>query len=122
MTKQEYFAAIAPHYSGYQELHTHTDASFNDAVTTVPEIVAKAKEYGRNAFAITDHGNQMRLFHGFKARTNAEKDALEIYVDSGTIILKKYAPSCVFCGDTRGVVTYKGKNICSTCMRELKRG
>ena len=50
-----------------------------------------------------------------------ERDALEIYVDSGAIILRKYAPSCVFCGDTKGVVSYKGKNVCSTCMKELKR-
>jgi AbrB family transcriptional regulator, transcriptional pleiotropic regulator of transition state genes len=45
---------------------------------------------------------------------------LEIYVDGGTIILKKYEPTCVFCGDTKDVVSYKGKNICSNCMEELK--
>ena len=50
-----------------------------------------------------------------------EKDALEIYVDGGSIILKKYAPSCVFCNDTNGVTTYKVKNVCAACMRELKR-
>lgn len=50
-----------------------------------------------------------------------EKDALEIYVDGGSIILKKYAPSCVFCNDTKGVTNYKGKNICAACMRELKQ-
>ena len=50
-----------------------------------------------------------------------EKDALEIYVDGGSIILKKYAPSCVVCNDTKGVTNYKGKNVCAACMRELKR-
>lgn len=30
-----------------------------------------------------------------------EKDALEIYVDGEQIILKKYEPACVFCGDAR---------------------
>lgn len=50
-----------------------------------------------------------------------ERDALEIYVDDDAVILKKYAPTCVFCNDTRGVVTYKGKTICAACMRELKR-
>ena len=50
-----------------------------------------------------------------------EKDALEIYVDGETIVLKKYAPSCVFCNDTSGVVSYRGKNICAACLRELKR-
>ena len=27
----------------------------------------------------------------------AEKDALEIYVDGASVILKKYKPSCIFC-------------------------
>ena len=29
----------------------------------------------------------------------AEKDSIEIYVDGSSIILKKYEPTCVFCGD-----------------------
>ena len=31
----------------------------------------------------------------------AEKDALEIYVDGSTIVLKKYRPSCIFCGPVK---------------------
>ncbi len=50
----------------------------------------------------------------------AVKDSLEIYVDEGAIILKKYEPACIFCGDARDVVNYKGKNICAKCMRELR--
>jgi len=51
----------------------------------------------------------------------AEKDALEIYVDGSTIILKKYEPACIFCGNAKDVTVYKGKNICPDCMRELKK-
>lgn len=50
-----------------------------------------------------------------------EKDALEIYVDGEMIILKKYAPACIFCGQAKDVVQYKGKNICPACMNELKK-
>ena len=50
----------------------------------------------------------------------AVKDSLEIYVDEGAIILKIYEPACIFCGDARDVVNYKGKNICAKCMRELR--
>ncbi|NMB96979.1 MAG: AbrB/MazE/SpoVT family DNA-binding domain-containing protein [Clostridiaceae bacterium] len=50
----------------------------------------------------------------------AEKDALEIYVDGSTIILKKYEPACIFCNDAKDVISYKGKNICQVCMQELK--
>lgn len=48
-----------------------------------------------------------------------EKDALEIYVDGENIVLKKYAPACVFCGDARNVTAFRGKNICANCLRQL---
>ena len=51
----------------------------------------------------------------------AEKDSLEIYVDGSSIVLRKYEPSCIFCGDARNVITYKGKNVCASCMRDLKK-
>ncbi|NMB27547.1 MAG: AbrB/MazE/SpoVT family DNA-binding domain-containing protein [Tissierellia bacterium] len=48
------------------------------------------------------------------------KDALEIFVDGEHIILKKYAPACIFCGQAKDVSTYKGKNICPACLKDLK--
>jgi transcriptional pleiotropic regulator of transition state genes len=48
-----------------------------------------------------------------------EKDALEIYVDGEQVILKKYEPDCIFCGDARDVINYKGKNICKACLKEI---
>lgn len=48
-----------------------------------------------------------------------EKDALEIYVDGANIILKKYEPACIFCGNAKGVETFKNKNICSECISSL---
>lgn len=50
----------------------------------------------------------------------AEKDSLEIYVDGEQIILKKYEPACIFCGDASNVINYKGKNICKECMNEMR--
>ena len=50
-----------------------------------------------------------------------EKDALEIYVDGNSVILKKYEPDCIFCGDARDVVSFKGKNICKRCLKELQK-
>ena len=51
----------------------------------------------------------------------AEKDSLEIYVDGNSVILKKYEPDCIFCGDARDVISYKGKNICKNCLKELQK-
>lgn len=48
------------------------------------------------------------------------KDPVEIFVEGEAIILKKYEPSCIFCGNAKDVVNYKGKNICKSCLEELK--
>ena len=49
----------------------------------------------------------------------AERDPLEIYVDGASIVLTKYQPACIFCGDSQNIITYKGKNVCETCLKEL---
>jgi transcriptional pleiotropic regulator of transition state genes len=50
-----------------------------------------------------------------------EKDSLEIYVDGEHIILKKYEPACIFCGNAKDIVQHKGKNICPTCLEEFRK-
>lgn len=50
-----------------------------------------------------------------------EKDALEIYVDTDRIILKKYQPGCIFCGSAENIIPFKGKNVCTDCASELKK-
>ncbi|MEG2377316.1 MAG: AbrB/MazE/SpoVT family DNA-binding domain-containing protein [Clostridia bacterium] len=49
----------------------------------------------------------------------AEKDSLEIYVEGDSIILKKYEPACIFCGNARNVTTFMDKNVCASCAHEL---
>lgn len=73
----EYLKKIEPSYSGYQELHVHTVGSFRDAANTVKDVFDAAEEQGRNAVAITDHGNWTRLFEALKERTKREKKILE---------------------------------------------
>lgn len=51
----------------------------------------------------------------------AEGDPLEIYVDGDQIILKKYEPTCIFCGEVRGIKNYSGKNICPSCIKEISK-
>ena len=48
------------------------------------------------------------------------KDPLEIYVDGDQVILKKYEPCCIFCGDAKDIENYKGKNICKKCLQWIK--
>ena len=49
----------------------------------------------------------------------AEKDPIEIYVDGSSIILKKFEPNCVFCGNTKNVVEYKDKLVCAKCIKNI---
>lgn len=48
-----------------------------------------------------------------------DNDSLEVFVEDNTIVLRKYLPACVFCGNARDIVSYKGKNVCTNCAREL---
>ena len=73
-------------------------------------IVRKVDELGRIVLPI-----EMR-----RTLDIGEKDALEIYVEGSSVILKKYKPNCVFCDATKDITVFKGKNICPKCLKELK--
>ena len=45
--------------------------------------------------------------------------AIEIFSEEDSIILKKYQPACIFCGEARDVVPYMGRNVCPACCRKL---
>ena len=48
-------------------------------------------------------------------------DPLEVYVDDDLIILRKYAPGCVFCGSTDGGVrSINGIHIFSACATKME--
>ncbi len=49
------------------------------------------------------------------------RDALEVFVEDNMIILKKYEPACVFCGESSNIESFKGKNICPACVKSLAR-
>lgn len=74
-------------------------------------VVRRVDELGRIVIPI-----ELRRTMGIE-----EKDALEIYVDSEKIILKKYEPACIFCGNAEDVTNYKGKNLCKSCLTEISK-
>ncbi|MDR1392068.1 MAG: AbrB/MazE/SpoVT family DNA-binding domain-containing protein [Clostridiales bacterium] len=47
------------------------------------------------------------------------KDPIEIYVNENEVVLKKYEPDCIFCGGMTDIKTYKSKNVCKNCRKEL---
>ena len=46
-------------------------------------------------------------------------DPLEIFVDGEEVILRKYEPGCVFCGNAKYVVEFKGKKVCTNCIKDI---
>lgn len=48
-----------------------------------------------------------------------EKDPIEIYVDNDSIVLKKYEPSCFFCGESENIIEFKNKIICRKCVKAI---
>lgn len=72
-------------------------------------IVRKVDELGRVVIPI-----ELRRTLGID-----EKDALEIYTDNEKIVLKKYEPACIFCNNAEGVQNYKGKLVCTECVKKM---
>ncbi|NLM51274.1 MAG: AbrB/MazE/SpoVT family DNA-binding domain-containing protein [Firmicutes bacterium] len=72
-------------------------------------IVRKVDELGRVVIPI-----ELRRTLGIDV-----KDSLEIYVDSERIILKKYEPACLFCGNADNVKHFKGRIVCKECIKEM---
>ena len=72
-------------------------------------IVRKVDELGRIVLPI-----ELRRTLGIEVR-----DPIEIYVDEEKILLKKYAPACIICGENDDLLEYKGKKICRKCIEKL---
>ena len=49
-----------------------------------------------------------------------DDDALEIFLEDNTIVLKKYQPACIFCDSAKEIVSFHGKNVCPKCIRALQ--
>jgi len=92
-------------------MSTEKNRQFGGIIMKSTGIVRKVDELGRVVLPI-----ELR-----RTLNIAEKDALEIYVDGATIILKKYEPACIFCDNAKDIKVFKGKNICSDCLAALSK-
>ena len=72
-------------------------------------IVRKVDELGRIVLPI-----EMRRTLGVDNR-----DPIEMFLDGKNIILRKYAPGCVFCGNPKEIIEYTGKRVCRDCIRGM---
>ena len=50
-----------------------------------------------------------------------EKDALEIFTQDDTIVLRRYTPLCYLCSSGDELKSFKNRNICGRCVSDAKR-
>ena len=50
-----------------------------------------------------------------------DRAEVEIYTEGDTVVLKKYRPSCVFCGGKDGLREFRGSCVCAACRKELAK-
>ncbi|MBR6530903.1 MAG: AbrB family transcriptional regulator [Clostridia bacterium] len=44
---------------------------------------------------------------------------LEIIARGNEIVLKKYAPSCIFCHEENNLIEFNGQKICRSCAEKI---
>ena len=72
-------------------------------------VVRKLDELGRVVLPV-----ELRRVYDLKVG-----DGLEIFVDSGSIVLRKYEPACVFCGEAGALTEHQGKKVCDRCRHAI---
>ena len=86
MREPAFFVIMAlymPHQDKFIHLHTHTEYSLLDGACRIPDLVARAKELGMSALAVTDHGNMYAAVEFYlKAKEEGLKPIIgcEMYV------------------------------------------
>ena len=78
----------------------------------VPGVIRKVDEQGRILLP-------MEVRRGLELRCG---DEVEMVLDGGTLMLRKFQPSCIFCGGTEQMVIYEDRYICQRCMQNLRKG
>jgi len=73
-------------------------------------IVRKIDELGRVVLPI-----ELRRTMNLDVR-----DPVEIFLDGDSIVLRKYEAACLFCGGTHNLISFRGKQICGECLRQLQ--
>lgn len=48
-----------------------------------------------------------------------EKDPIEIYLDGASIILRKFETGCIFCNNSKDLVSFKDKLVCKKCLSKI---
>ncbi|MCH5202811.1 MAG: AbrB/MazE/SpoVT family DNA-binding domain-containing protein [Oscillospiraceae bacterium] len=51
---------------------------------------------------------------------NLEKeDSIEILPKENGLLIRKYQPTCLFCGETDNVISHQGVTVCEECIKTM---
>jgi len=91
------------------------------------EILSKFVKEGANSMKSTgivrkidDLGRMVIPIELRKTMSIDKKDPMEIFVDEDKIVLKKYEPACIFCGNADDTVEFSGRTICQDCLDKMQ--
>lgn len=48
-------------------------------------------------------------------------DACSIEQYGEKIVITKYRPHCIFCGNDKGVINYNEQNVCEACIKKMQK-
>lgn len=83
---------------------------YDEEKSSVPSIKRNTDELGR----IVIPAEIRKRF-----RIDVDDTSLEIFVDNDRVLLKKYEPGCIFCGEISNTLYYKGKHVCKSCKDDI---
>ena len=78
--------------SNFTHLHVHSENSLLDGLSKIKKLIARAKDHGQNALAITDHGAMYGAIEFYKEATAKEVKPIigcEIYTAAASRLEKK---------------------------------
>jgi DNA polymerase III subunit alpha len=70
----------------FVHLHTHSEYSLLDGLGKLPDLIAKAKEYGMDSLAITDHG---AMYGSFKFYMKAKAAGIKPIIGVETYVARR---------------------------------
>ena len=78
-------------------------------------IVRRIDDLGRVVLPV-----ELRRTLNLEVRDPVEIFIVHIFIDGDAIVLRKYDAACLFCGAPRDLLSYRGKQICRSCLRQLR--
>lgn len=75
-----------------------------------PRKVRKVDELGRVALPV-------KIRKTFDIKKN---DAVEIFIEGDNLVLRKFTPGCICCGETHDIRVVNGKHVCQKCLDTIK--